>query len=124
MAVAKGLTGGYLPVAATLATEEIYEAFYADYTEMKTLFHGHSYTGNQLGCAVALENLRLFESERLLEQVNEKADWMRKQLERIADLQHVGEVRQLGMIAGVEVVKNRETREPYPWQSGSVTAFH
>lgn len=116
MAVAKGLTGGYLPVAATLATEEIYEAFYADYTEMKTLFHGHSYTGNQLGCAVALENLRLFESERLLEQVNEKADWMRKQLERIADLQHVGEVRQLGMIAGVEVVKNRETREPYPWQ--------
>ena len=116
MAVAKGLTGGSLPVAATLASEEISQAFYADYTELKTLFHGHSYTGNQLGCAVALENLRLFEKERLLEKVQENAAWMKEELKRIAELKHVGEVRQLGMIAGIEVVKDRETREPYPWQ--------
>ncbi len=73
MAAGKGITGGYLPIAVTFATEAIYEAFYDDYDKMKTFFHGHSYTGNQLGCAAAIENLRLFESERIVEQVAEKS---------------------------------------------------
>lgn len=72
MAAGKGITGGYLPIAVTFATEDIYKAFYDDYENLKTFFHGHSYTGNQLGCAVALENLALFESENIVEQVAEK----------------------------------------------------
>jgi lysine--8-amino-7-oxononanoate aminotransferase len=73
MAAGKGITGGYLPIAVTFATEQIYEAFYDDYTKLKTFFHGHSYTGNQLGCAVAIENLRLFESENIVHTVAEKS---------------------------------------------------
>lgn len=72
MGAGKGITGGYLPIAVTFATEDIYKAFYDDYENLKTFFHGHSYTGNQLGCAVALENLALFESENIVEQVAEK----------------------------------------------------
>ena len=77
MAAGKGITGGYLPIAVTFATEAIYEAFYDDYDKMKTFFHGHSYTGNQLGCAAAIENLRLFESERIVERVAEKSKRLR-----------------------------------------------
>ncbi len=113
MTVAKGITGGYLPIAATLATEAIYEAFYADYEEMKTLFHGHSYTGNQLGCAVALENLKLFEQERILEQVEEKSRFIRERLNGISELAHVGDVRQLGFMCGIELVKDKQDKRPF-----------
>jgi len=114
MAVGKGITGGYLPIAATLTTEEIYQAFYDDYDKLKTLFHGHSYTGNQLGCAVALENLRLFEKENLVEEVAEKAKYLHKLLEELKSLPYVGDIRQLGFMCGIELVFSKETKEPLP----------
>ncbi|MED1420556.1 adenosylmethionine--8-amino-7-oxononanoate transaminase [Bacillus smithii] len=116
MTVAKGLTGGYLPVAATLTSEEVYEAFYGEYEELKTLFHGHSYTGNQLGCAAAIANLELYEKENIVQQVQEKSAYVSQLLEKVSLLEHVGDVRQLGLICGIELVQNKQTKEPYPWE--------
>lgn len=115
MTVAKGITGGYLPVAATLTSERVYQAFYADYTELKTFFHGHSYTGNQLGCAVALANLDLFENESIIQQVEKKSKWLEKQLEAFQELPHVGEIRHLGLMTGIELVKDKQTKAPFEW---------
>ncbi|UED75497.1 adenosylmethionine--8-amino-7-oxononanoate transaminase [Brevibacillus sp. DP1.3A] len=115
MAVAKGLTGGYLPVAATLVTEQIYNAFFADYEEQKTFFHGHSFTGNPLGCAVALANLRLMEERGVVQQVAKKAIDLEQLLKPLRDLPHVGEIRQKGLMAGIELVRDKETKEPYHW---------
>ncbi|WP_233192034.1 adenosylmethionine--8-amino-7-oxononanoate transaminase [Sporosarcina sp. P34] len=117
MTVAKGLTGGYLPVAATFATEEIYHAFYGEYEEMKTFFHGHSYTGNQLGCAVALANLEIFEKEQLVKQAEEKAALLKELLVDIQQLPHVGDVRQCGLMCGIEIVKDKHTKESFPVES-------
>ncbi|GAW94088.1 adenosylmethionine-8-amino-7-oxononanoate aminotransferase [Calderihabitans maritimus] len=116
MAVAKGITGGYLPLAATLTTEEVYRAFYGEYEEKKTFFHGHSYTGNQLACAAALANLRLFEEEKLLEGLGEKIKVVEEELTGIAELPHVGEVRQCGMMVGIELVQDKAEKTPYPWK--------
>lgn len=116
MTIGKGLTGGYLPIAATITTEQIYEAFYADYTQMKTLFHGHSYTGNPLGCAVALANLDLFEREKIIEKVRQKSIFIASELKALQALEHVGDVRQLGFMAGIELVQDKETKEPFPWE--------
>lgn len=115
MTVGKGLTGGYLPVAATLATDRIYEVFWGDFSERRTFFHGHSYTGNQLGCAVALASLELLERERLVEQVAEKSRLLRDLLTPIGELEHVGEVRQCGFMVGIELVADRETKELFDW---------
>ncbi|MFF2533076.1 adenosylmethionine--8-amino-7-oxononanoate transaminase [Brevibacillus sp. NPDC058079] len=115
MAVAKGLTGGYLPVAATLVTEQIYNAFFADYEEQKTFFHGHSFTGNPLGCAVALANLRLMEERGVVQRVAKKAIDLDQLLKPLRDLPHVGEIRQKGLMAGIELVRDKETKEPYHW---------
>ncbi|MED4517219.1 adenosylmethionine--8-amino-7-oxononanoate transaminase [Bacillus subtilis] len=114
MAAGKGITGGYLPIAVTFATEDIYKAFYDDYENLKTFFHGHSYTGNQLGCAVALENLALFESENIVEQVAEKSKKLHFLLQDLHALPHVGDIRQLGFMCGAELVRSTETKEPYP----------
>ena len=103
MAIAKGLTGGYLPLAATLTTEEIFEAFLGDYTEKKTFFHGHSYTGNALGCAVALANLEVFRREKTLAKLRRKIVRLAELLAGCRSLPHVGEVRQCGFIAAVEL---------------------
>ncbi|WAH44720.1 adenosylmethionine--8-amino-7-oxononanoate transaminase [Alicyclobacillus fastidiosus] len=116
LTVAKGITGGYLPVAATLTTDEIYNAFYADYEEFKTLYHGHSYTGNQLGCAVALANLKLFEQSDLVAEVERKAAKLHHYLEPIRSLAHVGDVRQSGLMVGVELVQDKVTKDPFPLQ--------
>ena len=107
MAVAKGLTGGYLPLAATLTTEEIFNAFLGDYSEFKTFFHGHSYTGNQLGCAAALANLRVFNEEQTLDTLQPKIARLKVGLDRCRELPHVLDVRQIGLIGAVEV-------GPYP----------
>jgi lysine--8-amino-7-oxononanoate aminotransferase len=114
MAAGKGITGGYLPIAVTFTTEEIYNAFYDDYQTLKTFFHGHSYTGNQLGCAVAIENLRLFESEKIVEQVGIKAEELHLLLIELQSLKHVGDIRQLGFMCGIELVRSKETKEPFP----------
>lgn len=115
VALAKGLTGGYLPVAATLASREIYEAFLGDYSELKTFFHGHSYTGNALGCAAALANLQIFKTDETLK----KNDGLQKALaDRVAkfwDHPHVGDVRQEGLICAIEIVRDFSTRQPFPF---------
>ncbi|HUJ08683.1 MAG TPA: adenosylmethionine--8-amino-7-oxononanoate transaminase [Verrucomicrobiae bacterium] len=103
MAVAKGMTGGYLPLAATLTTEEVFNAFLGDYSEFKTFFHGHSYTGNQLGCVAALANLRVFEEERTLERLSALSAQLSTRLSPIRILPHIADVRQIGFIAAVEL---------------------
>lgn len=114
MALAKGLSGGYLPLAATLATEEIHCAFLGDYSEYKTFFHGHSYTGNALACAAACASLELFQSDRVLENMQPKIGLMAQCLrEEIATLPHVGDVRQCGFMVGIELVQDRNLRTAY-----------
>jgi adenosylmethionine-8-amino-7-oxononanoate transaminase len=119
MAVGKGLTGGYLPVAATLTTDRIYDAFWGEHAEMKTFFHGHSFTGNQLGCAVALASLDLFESSRLVERVQVSAARVADLLKPLAELPHVGDVRQRGLMVGIELVEDRVTGRSYPWEQAT-----
>lgn len=114
MAVGKGITGGYLPLAATLATEAIYGAFLGEYHERKTFFHGHSYTGNQLACAAALASLDLLEA--LLPELPTKAGFIARELERYRDLPFVGDVRQQGFMVGLELVADKATRTPFPWE--------
>jgi adenosylmethionine-8-amino-7-oxononanoate aminotransferase len=114
MTVGKGLTGGYLPVAATFASDEIYDAFLADGAEKRQFFHGHSYTGNQLGCAVALANLDLYERERVVERAARAGELLGRLLdEHVAALEHVGEVRRCGTLVGIELVADRATAEPF-----------
>ena len=114
MAISKGLTGGYLPLAATLTTEEIYRAFLGDYAEWKTFFHGHSYTGNPLGCAVALANLEVFRKERTLARMRSRMRALTRLLRPLSTLAHTGEIRQRGYMVGIELVRDRTTRESYP----------
>jgi adenosylmethionine-8-amino-7-oxononanoate aminotransferase len=115
LCVAKGITGGYLPLAATLATEEVFAAFLAPYEEFRAFFHGHTYTGNPLACAVALASLRLFETERTLERLAPKIARLATRLTAdVAPLPHVGEVRQQGFMVGIELVAERASRTPYP----------
>jgi adenosylmethionine-8-amino-7-oxononanoate aminotransferase len=114
LCLAKGLTGGYLPMAATLTTERIFEAFLGDPAEGRTFFHGHTYTGNPLAAAAALATLDIFERENVLAALGPKIERLRAELGRLRDLPHVGDVRQFGLAAGVELVADRATREPYP----------
>ena len=103
MCVAKGITGGYLPLAATLATERIYAGFLGRHDEYRTFFHGHTYTGNPLACAAAIATLDVFEEERTLERLQPKIELLSRLLEPIAGLPGVGEVRQRGFMAGIEL---------------------
>lgn len=114
LALAKGLTGGTMPLAATLTTERVFAAFLGDYAEMKTLFYGHSYCGNPLGCAAALASLEVFAEERTLENLQPKIRQLGELLCALAGEPHVGAVRQCGFIAGLDVVRADGT--PYPWQ--------
>ena len=117
MALSKGLTGGYLPLAATLTSEEIYGAFLGKYEEFKTFFHGHSYTGNPLGCAVALANLEIFRTERTLAKLQPKIRLLGRLLRPLQRLPHVGDIRQQGFMAGIELVRDRATRDAYPLEA-------
>ena len=114
LCLAKGLSGGYLPLAATLTTEAVYEAFLGEYQDLKTFFYGHSYCGNALGCAAALANLEIFEEENVLESLKGKITFLQQLLAGLHELPNVAEVRQCGMIAGIEV--RRSSGEPFLWQ--------
>jgi len=106
LCLAKGITGGYLPLAATLSTEEIFSTFLGEYKEFKTFFHGHTYTGNPLGCAAALANLELFERDRVIEQMQPKIAYLQRRLnDEFLQLAHVSDVRQGGFMVGVELVE-------------------
>lgn len=109
MTVAKSITGGYLPLAGTLATDEIYDAFCGEYAKQKTFFHGHTYTGNPLACAVAIENLKLYKKEKILEKLQFKISFLKRCLAPFWDLKYVGDIRQKGFMVGIEL-------EPYDWK--------
>jgi len=114
MAVAKGITGGYLPLAATLTTEEIYRGFLAEYREFRTFFHGHTYTGNPLACAAAIANIDLFKKEKTLRKLGPKIAFLKKELRGFAERAHVGDIRQKGFMVGIELVQDKTTKRPYP----------
>lgn len=111
--LAKGITGGYLPLAATITTDEVYEAFLDEPAAGKTFFHGHTYTGNPLACAAALASLELFERTRVLDNVRELSALLARRLAELADHPHVGEVRQKGIMVGIELVRNRAGQTPF-----------
>lgn len=114
--LSKSITGGYLPLAATVASDKIYNAFLGDYGELKTFFHGHSYTGNQLASAAALASLDLFDKDRTIENLQPKISLLQERLKEICTLPHVGDTRNIGFMAGVELVKDKQTTEPYPFE--------
>jgi adenosylmethionine-8-amino-7-oxononanoate aminotransferase len=114
VALAKGLTGGYLPVAATIASGEIFDAFLGDIHEQKTFFHGHSYTGNALGCAAALANLKIFKTENTLRKNGALQQALSRSVKKFWDHPHVGDVRQEGLICAIEIVRDFKTREAFP----------
>ncbi|MHB8903323.1 MAG: adenosylmethionine--8-amino-7-oxononanoate transaminase, partial [Thermoguttaceae bacterium] len=116
LCLAKGLTGGYMPMAATLTTDRVWEAFLGEYAQSRSFFHGHTYGGNPLGAAVALATLDVFDEEQTLRHMQPKIARLAEHLRRIADLPHVGHVRQCGLLAGVELVIDKNTKEPFPWQ--------
>jgi len=116
MAISKGIAAGYLPLAATVTTDKVYSAFLGEYSELKTFFHGHTFTGNPLACAVALKSLELFQHDNLLAGLQPKIARLKQGLEDFKLLQHVGDVRQCGLAAGIELVENRETGAAYPWE--------
>lgn len=113
LCLAKGLTGGYLPMAATLTTQRIFEAFLGEYAEFKTFFHGHSYTANQLGAAAGLASLELLASPASLTARQKLESQLRHELQLLWSLPQVGDIRQVGLVAGIELVKDWRTRRPF-----------
>lgn len=114
--LSKGLTGGYLPLSAVLTSDKVYRAFYDDYQNLTAFLHSHSYTGNALGCRAALATIGLFQQQDVLGNNRQLAAVMAKAVERFQDHPNVAEVRQTGMIVAIELVRNKQTREAYPWQ--------
>lgn len=116
LCLSKGLSGGYLPISAVLTSEKIYRAFYDRYDSLRGFLHSHSYTGNALACRAALATLDIFEAQPVLASNRQKADLMGRLLADLEQHPNVGEVRQTGMIAAVELVRDRKTKEPFDWK--------
>ena len=114
LVLGKGMTGGYLPLSATITTQEVYDAFLGDYEEFKTFFHGHSYAGNPVACAAARGNLAAFENYNTLENLGEKIEYLEDELKEFSGLRHVGNVRNKGLMVGIELVSDKETKKPFP----------
>jgi adenosylmethionine-8-amino-7-oxononanoate aminotransferase len=113
LAIAKGITGGTLPLAATLASDEIYKAFLGEPEDLKTFFHGHTYTGNPVACAAAIANLEVFEEEKVLLSLKKKIRLLTKQLKSFETLSHVGDIRQSGFMVGIELVADPKTKKSF-----------
>ncbi len=116
LCLAKGLTAGYLPMAATLTTARVWNAFLGVHGDRRTFFHGHTYGGNPLAAAVGLASLDVFRDEQVLESLPPKIARLRDRVERLAALDHVGAVRQCGLMAGIDLVADRAAGTPYPWE--------
>jgi adenosylmethionine-8-amino-7-oxononanoate aminotransferase len=116
LCLSKGITGGYLPLSVAMTTDEIYRAFYDEYEKLTAFLHSHSYTGNALACSAALATLDLFESDNVIASNHELSRKMRDAVAELEDHPHVAEIRQTGMILAIEMIKDKKTREPYPWQ--------
>jgi adenosylmethionine-8-amino-7-oxononanoate aminotransferase len=115
MCVSKGLTGGYLPLSAVLTTDDVYAAFYDEYANLTAFLHSHSYTGNPLACAAALATLDIFAADDVIARNRVKAAYLGRRARELDGHAHIAEVRQCGMIVAIEFVKDKRTREPYPW---------
>ncbi len=113
MCVAKGISGGYLPIAATLFSREIYEGFLGNYEDNRTFFHGHTYTGNQLAATAAVTSLELFNKNDLIYKIKELVPYFKETLQEFNDIDIVGDVRTIGLMAGIELTKDRVTKEPF-----------
>lgn len=122
MCISKGLTGGYMPMSMTVTTQAVYDAFYADYSEGKAFMHSHTYSGNPLGCACALAVQQIFREDKILENAQKRAVYLNKRLnERLGGYKHTGEIRHIGLINAIELVKNPSTKESFP--SGLRTGY-
>lgn len=114
MCVGKALTAGYYPMSIVIMTQEIFDSFYSDYLEGKSFLHSHSFSGNPIGCRIALEVLNIFEEENMLEQINKKGEYLRKKAEEIfKDKDYIGEIRQIGLMGALEIVKDSKTKERF-----------
>lgn len=116
LCLSKGLSAGYLPLSVVLTPEKIYNAFYDDYQTLRAFLHSHSFTGNPLGCRAALATLEIFQSDNVIVENRKLANHMKKATAHLSDHPHVAEVRQHGMVVAIELVKNKQSREAYPWQ--------
>ncbi len=114
MCISKGLTGGYMPMAITVTTQEIYDAFYADYSEGKAFMHSHTYSGNPLGCACALAVQKIFREDKILENAQQRAVYLNNKLtERLGNYKHTGEIRHIGLINAIELVKEPSSKTEF-----------
>jgi adenosylmethionine-8-amino-7-oxononanoate aminotransferase len=116
MCLSKGITAGYLPLSVAVTTDDIYRAFYDEYENLTAFLHSHSYTGNPLACAAALATLDLFENDNVIANNQQKSRTMRQAVAELDDHPHVADIRQHGMILAIEMVKDKMTKEAYPWQ--------
>lgn len=112
MCLGKAITGGYLPLAATLTSQRIYDAFLSDNHGVNTFFHGHTYTGNQLVCSVALENIKLYKKNNVIEHIQQTSKILHKQLHKLENHPQIGDIRGRGLMYGVELVADKETKQP------------
>ena len=114
--LSKGLTGGYLPLSVVVTTEDVFGAFYDDYTKLSAFLHSHSYTGNPLACAAALATLDIFEADGVIASNQALAARMTTAAASLAEHPNVSEIRQTGMILAIELVSDRRTRTPFDWR--------
>ena len=112
VAYGKMLTGGYLTMAATLATKKVYDSFFGEFNDWKHLFHGHTYTGNPLAAAVANENLKMYEKNRLIQKIKKTSRVFEEYYQEISELESVGDIRHKGMLMGIEIVKDKKSKAP------------
>ena len=112
----KGADPGYLPLSVVLTTDRVYEAFYDDYQTLRAFLHSHSYTGNPIGCAVALATLDIFRDEQVIENNRQLARCMAESVAHLADHPNVGDIRQHGMTLAIEMVRDKAHKTPFPWQ--------
>jgi len=113
MCLSKGITSGYLPLGATLTTERIYRAFYSGYEKRKTFYHGHTYTANPIACAAALASLKVFKKENRLSKIEKLIPFFHQRMEDFRDVDFIGDVRYIGMIAAIELVKDKKTKKAF-----------
>jgi adenosylmethionine-8-amino-7-oxononanoate aminotransferase len=115
MTLSKAITGGYMPMSVVCTTDAVYNAFYADWKEGKAFVHSHTYAGNPLACACAITVMKILKRDRILEKARQTAKWLTEQSEaEFADLKECGEIRHIGLIHAIELVKDRKTKEPFP----------
>jgi adenosylmethionine-8-amino-7-oxononanoate transaminase len=114
MCLAKGITGGYLPLAATLVTQKIYKGFLGEYEDKKTFYHGHTYTGNPVACAASIASLKIFKKEKVLQKLAKKIKILKLGLRKFNELENVGDIRQCGFMVGIELVKEKRKKTPFP----------